>query len=191
MATSLQSAPFPVGRDTCPAVPALLLQRGYTLRPLVQDDLPWLRDLYASTRAEELAEVPWPEAAKRMFLDGQFALQHQHYLAHFSDANFLAIERGGGAVGRYYLQRNPSHDLIVDISLFPAERGSGVASALIAHSQHEACLRGSGMELHVHIGNSAALRLYQRLGFVVGAHQGPHLLMRWAGPRATDAASVS
>ena len=191
MAAPAPLSAFPPRRDACPTLPALLLQRGYGLRPLVAGDLPWLRELYASTRAEELAPVHWPDSAKRLFLDSQFALQHQHYLAHFSDAHFLAIERGGAAVGRYYLQRNPSHDLIVDISLFPAERGRGAATALIAHSHHEAGLRGSGMELHVHIGNSAALRLYQRLGFVVTEHRRTHLLMRWAGPRATDATSVS
>lgn len=191
MAAPAPLAAFPPSRDACPTLPAPLLQRGYGLRPLVAGDLSWLRELYASTRAEELAPVPWPEAAKRLFLESQFALQHQHYLAHFGDSHFLAIERDGAAVGRYYLQRNPSHDLIVDISLFPAERGCGVASALIAHSQHEAGLRGSGMELHVDGANPAALRLYQRLGFVGVEQQGTHLLMRWQRACAQQTGKIS
>ena len=60
--------PFPAGRDVRLATPGFLRARGITLRPARDDDLPWLRTLYASTRTEELARVPWPDAAKRDFL---------------------------------------------------------------------------------------------------------------------------
>lgn len=180
MQATSQLTSFPAGRDDRLAVPALLGERGYALRPLCDDDLPWLRELYASTRAEELAPVPWPEAAKRAFLDSQFALQHQHYQAHYSDSDFLAIERGGVPVGRYYLQRGTSDHLIIDVCLFPGERGRGVAAALIGHSQGEAAALGCGMTLHVQADNVAAQRLYRRAGFALIHDQGSHLLLRWA-----------
>lgn len=170
--------PFPSGRDDCPAIP-LLGERGYGLRPLRDDDLPWLRDLYASTRAEELAPLPWPDTTKRVFLDSQFALQHLHYLSRYADADFLAIERDGVPVGRYYLQRAAPDHLIGDICLLPGERGQGVAAALIAQSQQHAAAQGCGLQLHVQFDNSGALRLYQRLGFAVAEDLGSHLLMRW------------
>lgn len=170
---------FPAGRDDRLAAPALLSERGYALRPLRDGDLPWLRELYASTRAEELAPVPWPDAAKRAFLDSQFALQHQHYLAHYGDSDFLAIERDGAPVGRYYLQRAAPDHLIVDVCLLPAERGRGVAAALIGHSQRSAAAQGCGVKLHVQSDNAAALRLYRRLGFAVIEDQRSHLLLRW------------
>lgn len=163
--------------------PALLAKRGFLLRALRDDDLPWLRDLYASSRAEEMAPVPWPEIAKRSFLDQQFGLQHQHYLVHFGDADFLAIEQTGhGPVGRYYLQRVAPEHLLVDISLFPALRGSGVGSALIRQSQQEAATLGRGMSLHVQQSNPGARRLYERLGFVADGTEGSHRLMRWVPP---------
>lgn len=164
--------------------PALLTERGFSLRALHNRDLPWLRDLYASTRAEEMAPVPWPEIAKRSFLDQQFGLQHQHYTTHFADADYLAIEQAGhGPVGRYYLQRVAPEHLLVDISLFPALRGSGVGSALIRQSQLDAAALGRGMRLHVQQTNPGAQRLYERLGFIVEGAEGSHRLMCWS-PRA-------
>ncbi|MFZ5635356.1 MAG: GNAT family N-acetyltransferase [Pseudomonadota bacterium] len=159
--------------------PASLAGRGFSLRTLHDRDLPWLRDLYASTRAEEMAPVPWPEIAKRSFLDQQFALQHQHYLAHFGDSDFLAIERDGRPVGRYYLQRVAPEHLIVDISLFPDQRGQGIGAALIERSQAEAAALGRGMHLHVSVSNPGARRLYERLGFVAGSAENGYRAMRW------------
>jgi hypothetical protein len=34
---------------------------GIRLRLIAENDLPFLRDLYAHVRADELAPVPWPE----------------------------------------------------------------------------------------------------------------------------------
>ena len=162
--------------------PASLSGRGFSLRWLRDDDLPWLRDLYASTRAEEMAPVPWPAIAKRQFLDQQFALQHQHYLQHFGDSDFLAIERKGRPVGRYYLQRAAASHLLVDISLMPACRGNGIGSALIRESQAAAAATGCGMHLHVALHNPEAKRLYDRLGFVPTGTEGSHIAMAWSPP---------
>lgn len=160
--------------------PVLLVERGFSLRTAHEGDLPWLRDLYASTRAEEMAPVPWPEIEKRGFLDQQFGLQHQHYLTHYGDTDFLAIEHADhGPVARCYLQRTPPDHLIVDISVFPKMRGSGLGSALIRQCQHDATLLGRGVRLHVHEANHGAQRLYLRLGFIPQGNAGLYQLMRW------------
>lgn len=160
--------------------PAFLMARGLHLRELRDEDMRWLRDLYASSRADEMASVPWPDTIRRDFLDQQFALQHRHYMAHFSGADFLAIEhREQGPIGRYYLQRTAPEHLIVDICLFPGSRGNGVGSALIRDSQREAATQGHGMYLHVKGHNTAARRLYERLGFRGEGEPGSHQLMRW------------
>ncbi|SDQ85317.1 N-acetyltransferase [Pseudoxanthomonas sp. CF125] len=175
--------PFPAGRDVRLATPGFLRARGITLRPARDDDLPWLRTLYASTRTEELARVPWPDAAKRDFLDSQFALQHLHYLSHYDAADFLVIESDGIPLGRYYLHRGEPDYLIIDISIDPAARRQGIAGALIAQTQREAAGLGRGVQLHVQVDNPRAQRLYERLGFAAAEESGSHRRMRWAAGR--------
>lgn len=173
--------PFPPERPGQLRIPEALAARGFSLRALHDGDLPWLRDLYASTRAEEMAPVPWPDATKRAFLDQQFDLQHRHYLAHYGDADFLALERDGhGPVGRCYLLRAAPDHILVDISLLPAQRGIGLGGAMIRHSQREAAALGRGMRLHVLQANPGARRLYERLGFVVEGEAGTYQAMRWS-----------
>ncbi len=173
--------PFPPERPGRMRIPEALADRGFSLRALHDGDLPWLRDLYASTRAGEMAPVPWPDATKRAFLDQQFALQHRHYLGHYGDADFMALERNGhGPVGRYYVLRAAPDHVLVDISLFPALRGNGLGHALIGHSQREAGALGRGMRLHVLQANPGARRLYERLGFTAEGDTGAYLAMRWS-----------
>ncbi|MEG2804000.1 N-acetyltransferase [Stenotrophomonas sp.] len=172
-------APFPAHCRPALVEGAPALDWGW--RALHGADLPWLAALYASTRDEEMAAVPWPAAAKLQFLHQQFAAQHQHYLATYPDADYLAIEQAGQAVGRLYLDRHGADDLIVDISLLPHCRGAGLGTAVIARVQQLAAARQRGVALHVARYNPAAQRLYQRLGFVVCADDPAqtHLPMRW------------
>jgi ribosomal protein S18 acetylase RimI-like enzyme len=160
--------------------PALLAERGFFLRALCDADLPWLCDLYGSTRSEEMALVPWPDQVKRQFLDQQCLLQHRHYLRHHGEASFLAIEhRKLGPVGNFYLLQTPPEHLIIHISLLPNMRGSGVGSALIRQAQADAAALGRGMHLHVLATNTRARALYERLGFISEASEGAHLSMHW------------
>lgn len=141
----------------------------------------WLPTLYASTREQELQAVPWPATAKHAFLAQQFAAQHQHYLAHYAQAHYLAIECEGQAAGRFYIDETGEDDLLVDISLFPAWRGQGIGAALIRTQQQASAARGCGLALHVMVHNTAAQQLYARLGFVASTESadGLYLPMRW------------
>ncbi len=171
---------FPAAREDHFRAPAALADRGIFLRPAGDADLPYLGELYASTRADELAHAPWPQAAKQVFLHDQFSLQHRHYLTYYGDADFLMVENDGKPLGRYYLQRVRPDYVIVDISLDAAARGRGVASALIEATQADARKHGCGVVLHVNQQNLAARRLYERHGFVPTAGDAPtHLRMRW------------
>ena len=156
-------------------------KRGVTLRPLAPTDEAWLHELYASTRSAEMAAVPWPDAAKRSFLDQQFTLQRVHFEKHYSEASFLAIlaAEAPAPIGRYYVLEGGSEHLVVDIALFPGWQNQGIGSALIRQSQSRATSRGATMGLHVLKHNLPALRLYRRLGFEVVADEGMHWQMRW------------
>lgn len=180
---------FPAERTDCDGLiePAPLSERGFSLRAARDDDLPWLRDLYASTRAEEMAPVPWPEATKRAFLVQQFELQHRHFVGHFPHADFWLVAGARGPIGRLYRDRaalpdSPGDDLIVDICFMPEWRSRGLGSLLLNAAQVSAAARHRGLRLHVQMHNSRALALYRRLGFEpvdAGDATGSHIEMRW------------
>ena len=172
--------PFPAAAGDVLVLPARLATQGLRLRALHSADLPWLRDLYASTRSDEMAGLDWPPVLKRSFLDDQFAHQHRHYVTHFADAAFLAIDRAETPLGRLILRRTDPGHLLVDISLFPAARGAGLGAALVQAAQQDAALAGRDLCLHVQAGNAGARRLYERLGFLAeGEAGGSHQRMRW------------
>ena len=160
--------------------PALLREHGLVLRWLRAGDLPWLRELYATTRADEMAPLPWLAAQKRHFLDQQFALQHEHFVRHFGEADFLAIEPPEGQpIGRYYVARSESFH-VVDIALTPAYYRQGIGTALIKHTLAEAADGGRNVLLHVNKFNDRAMKLYSRLGFAMSEDAGSHWQMRWS-----------
>lgn len=171
--------PFPPAAGPAPALPDRWLARGYSLRPAEPRDLPGLLRLYADTRAEEMAAVPWPGLVKESFLADQFRLQHQHYVVHYAGTQFLVIERTGQLVGRFYLWRGAPADLVVDISLLSAHRGQGLGRALLEGAQASAAAEGRPLRLHVHKANVAARRLYERLGFRIDEDDGSHHGMGW------------
>lgn len=162
------------------------MERGFSLRHAQNKDIPRLRLVYADTRAEEMSPVPWPSAAKQQFLDQQFDLQHQHYLNHYADAEFLVIEHGDVVQGRYYILRTTPEHLIIDICLMAKQRGLGIGRALIEYSQREAQALGRGMQLHVIKFNIRALALYEKLGFKISGGTEMHHYMNWRGEVSAD-----
>jgi GNAT superfamily N-acetyltransferase len=177
---SLLAAPLRFPAASAPPVGAIVWPApGFTLRCAQQADMPFLRDLYASVRADELAGVGWPEPAKQAFLDSQFSLQHHHYVSHFAPSDFLLIEHAAIPIGRFYLHRDATDFLLLDIALLPPWRSRGIGSSLIRHAQREAHRVSASLSLHVESRNLAAHRLYQRLGFAAVGREGMHLRMRW------------
>lgn len=152
--------------------------RSATFRTENADDVEFLADLYASTREEELRPVPWTDEQKRAFLRSQFDAQTAHYKLHYSDAEYLVIERGGERAGRLYLHWLKDDLRIVDIALMPQHRGHGVGREILDALMEEAAGRGCSVSIHVEM-NNPALRLYQRLGFQPVDEHGMYLLMKW------------
>lgn len=148
------------------------------LRAASSQDEPFLRTLYASIRADELAQVPWTDEQKRAFTDMQFTAQDQYYREHYPTAQFLVIEQGGVPIGRLYVDRWPREIRIMDIALLPEFRGLGIGTKLIRKLQEEAASAAKALSIHVEKFNPA-LRLYQRLGFRPKEDKEVYLLMEW------------
>ncbi len=149
-----------------------------SLRPITPGDDAFLARVYASSRAEELAVTGWPVELKADFCRRQFDAQSAYYAANYPRASFQIIEREGWPVGRLYVDRWENEIRIVDITLLPEFRGSGVGTKLLRDLQDEARAAGKSLTIHVERFNRA-LSLYQRLGFQQVEDKGVYLLMRW------------
>lgn len=148
-----------------------------TLRPVVAADEPLLLEIYASTRAEEMAIVPWTMEQQEQFVRMQFAAQQEHYKKLQPDANHNIILSNGRPVGRLYVARTKQNIEIMDITLLPQDRNSGIGSSLIKALMNEAA---TGRPLRIYVENfNPSLRLFERLGFKAVAEEGFHLLMEW------------
>ncbi|MEO8624258.1 MAG: GNAT family N-acetyltransferase [bacterium] len=146
------------------------------LRPVRNDDEPFLLALYATVRAAELAQVPWTDEEKALFVRHQFDAQSAHWRENYTDTSFDVIERNDVPVGRFYVARWREEIRVVDIALVPEQRGSGLGTALFQQLFDEGDRTGLPVTIHVEIYNPAR-RLYERLGFVLKEDKGVYLLM--------------
>jgi len=151
-----------------------------SLRPVAPEDTSFLARVYASSRAEELAITDWSEQQKTDFCRRQFDAQSAYYAANYPEASFQIIERDGWPIGRLYVARWEKEIRIVDITLLPEFRGSGIGTQLLRDLQEEARSAGKSLTIHVERFNHA-LGLYQRLGFREMEDKGVYLLMEWKG----------
>jgi ribosomal protein S18 acetylase RimI-like enzyme len=147
-----------------------------TLRPVEDGDERLLREIYASTREDELAVLPWDDEEKAAFLRAQFDAQNAHYRGNYEGATFDVVGVEGAPAGRLYVARWAEEIRIMDIALLPEHRGMGIGTRLLRDLLDEAARSGRRLSIHVEKHNPA-LRLYERLGFAPVADRGVYLLM--------------
>jgi ribosomal protein S18 acetylase RimI-like enzyme len=156
-----------------------------TLRPARPEDREFLLAVYASTRAEELAPVPWTAEQKAGFLKMQFDAQDADYSSNYAGADFCVVEVEGVPAGRLYVERRPAEIRLIDIALLPSFRRAGIGTRLLTQLIAEAKRRAVPLRIHVEMFNPAR-RLYERLGFAPVEEHGVYLLME----RLPEAAEV-
>jgi ribosomal protein S18 acetylase RimI-like enzyme len=153
------------------------------LRPVDDDDAQFLLAVYASTREQELAPVPWSAEQKEAFVAMQFAAQSAHYAQHYAGMTSDVVLIDGARAGRLLVARWREEIRIVDIALLPAFRGRGAGRELLAELMDEATEMGKRLSIHVERHNRA-LSLYERLGFEAVGETGVYLRMDWDPARA-------
>ena len=149
-----------------------------TLRAALPEDEPFLLEVYGSTRAQEMALVPWDDNQRKSFLTMQFAAQHSYYKAQYPDASYSLICREEVPLGRFYVLRNEEDIRILDLTLLPDYRNGGIGTALLQNLLEEAAQSGKRVQIYVETYNPS-LRLFERLGFKNIAEEGINFLMEW------------
>jgi len=147
------------------------------LRPATANDEPFLRELYASTRADELSVLDCDEKQKMAFVEMQFNAQTQQYQMSYPDAERSLILNDERPIGRMIVDKSEELTL-VDIALLPEYRGRGIGSRLISTLLVKASAAGKPVSLHV-LRYNRAVQLYTRLGFSMVGEDGMYFRMKW------------
>jgi RimJ/RimL family protein N-acetyltransferase len=150
-----------------------------SLRPVSQEDEAFILSLYASTREEELARLPWTLEQKTAFVKMQFAAQKQHYAAIEPGASHEIILRDGVPAGRLYLARKPEVLHILDVTISPQHRSAGVGGFVLRQILSESCAQAVPVSIYVEFFNPS-IRFFERLGFRKGEQQGVHFLLAYS-----------
>ncbi len=149
-----------------------------TLRDSGPQDEPFLLEVYASTRAQEMALVPWDDEQRKSFLTMQFVAQHSHYRARYPDASYSLICREALPLGRFYVLREKDVIRILDLTLLPEHRNGGIGTSLLRELLEEAGQSGKRVQIYVETYNPS-LRLFERLGFKNIAEEGINFFLEW------------
>jgi len=148
------------------------------LRPVTEEDRPFLERVYCTTREHEMALVPWTDEQKLAFLRQQFDAQWVHYNIHYASGVHSLILAGGTPVGRLFIERRASEILIVDIALLREYRNSGVGTRVIEPILAEAALNGKAVTGLVERWNPSC-RFWHRMGFCLTPQDELYYRIEW------------
>ena len=152
------------------------------LRPVAPADEGFLLAVYASSRADELAQVDWDDAQKMSFLRMQFDAQREEYSARYPDARYEVILFDGQPAGRLWVGEDREQMRLLDIALLPEFQNRGIGTFIVRRLIEEAAATARPLRHMVFILNTGAKRFYERLGFVVfEEYGGAYHHMEWRG----------
>ena len=145
------------------------------LREATPEDEPFLLEVYASTRLDELEGFGWTDDQKQAFIKMQFLARERSYPR--VDSRIILLN--GSPIGRMLVDRSNEEILLRDIALLTEYRNGGLGSRLVTDLMKEAASVGKPITLHV-VATSSAVRFYERLGFCSsGDETAAYLEMKW------------
>jgi len=165
---------------------AMPLTAHLTLRPVRDEDEPFLRELRAHVDIERLHLNHWAADAlplAQKVIASQFNVHSAHYRKVKSrrDTKDCVIELNGRTVGRFIVTQDAEVVYLSDIAVHPNFRGQGIGEAVIESTKHE-CEQSKRL-LHLHVDrDNRALQFYLQLGFRAIAQGELNLLMEWVPP---------
>ncbi len=152
-----------------------------TLRDATAEDDVFLREVYASSRVDELALAPWSQEQKEAFLDSQFRAQHSYYHQQYPQASYQIILANCEPAGRLYLLREKQNIQILDITVLPQYRRAGIGTSLIRMLLDEGAQTDLTARIWVESFNPSR-HFFERLGFFQIQEDGLNCLLECRSP---------
>lgn len=138
------------------------------LRPEAAPDDPFLRRLITETIALELGAAAWPEPMRTHLIGIQYSGRRRA-----SGESFI-VEADTEPAGWLLLQPMPHETRLIEIMVDPGRRNSGIGAAAIRKVLES---NEKPVSLTVNLTNTAAIRLYERLGFrIVESNEVQHVM---------------
>jgi ribosomal protein S18 acetylase RimI-like enzyme len=145
----------------------------FALRPAVPADADFEHALYASTR-DDLRPLG-PEVFDGL-VGMQFRAQSMSIKLEHPDAEHKIVLVENVPVGRLIIDGAGDHIEVIDVALLPPYRGQGIGTSVLRGVLAQADRMGRAIKLHVEK-QSRAVRLYERLGFVICGDVGMYFAM--------------
>jgi GNAT superfamily N-acetyltransferase len=150
-----------------------------TLRSVVVADEEFLLSVYASTRADELAQAEWEPGQQDAFVKWQFDMQLREYDVRFPDADYYVILIDDRPAGRIWIGRDERQIRLLDIAILPEFQNRGAGTILLRRLIDESKRSGKALRHMVFVLNNDAHRFYERLGFRIIEDLGAYKHMEW------------
>jgi GNAT superfamily N-acetyltransferase len=164
------------------AFPQQISNSTISLRPVTEDDDEFLLSVYASTRANELAQTAWNDEQKRAFVSWQYELQRREYDARFPSARYDIILVSDRPAGRLWVGEDEGEIRLLDIALQEEFQGQGIGTFLLKKLIQHAIETHKPLRHMVFVLNVKAYRFYERLGFTTIEDLGAYRHMEWRSP---------
>ncbi len=155
------------------------------VRPIRDDDEPFLRDLRAAVDVQRLGLAQWrTDEESRDLAKKIIDLQHAAHGAHFKkvknkwDTRDCVVEMNDQPVGRFILMQDEETVRLGEIAVHPAFQGQGIGQAVVVSIQRE-CEQSKRI-LHLHVEKTnPAIQFYVSCGFRIIDDLSLHYMMEW------------
>ncbi|HKP38879.1 MAG TPA: GNAT family N-acetyltransferase [Pyrinomonadaceae bacterium] len=149
-----------------------------TTRPATADDDLFLREVYKSSRGDDLRGLGWDEDRISEFLEMQYDAQRHFFENDYQNASDEVVLLDAKPAGRLMVERREHEIRCIDLALLPAYRNRGLGTTLVQNLQAEAAAEKKSLRLQV-IRFNRAVNLLERLGFIRTSETGTHFQMEW------------
>jgi ribosomal protein S18 acetylase RimI-like enzyme len=133
-----------------------------------------LYGVFCSAHEDQFSLLELALDEKEQLMTMQFHAQQAQYNSQYPDADYDLVLKDDMAIGVLFAQRGPDEFVLVDITLLPQHRNSGIGAVLIRDLIRDAQSACKPLRAHV-LKQNPAWRLWQRLGFRLLRDDGAYL----------------